>query len=61
MTELSSVSLSQRPATAPLKRCRVPVPATGHGLQPLDDLFGPAKMLSYQRTPNEDALDRKVC
>jgi hypothetical protein len=60
MTALSSASPSQRPTTAPLKRCRVPVPATGHGLQPLDDLFELAKMLSGQRTPNEDTLDRKV-
>jgi len=60
MTTLSSASPAQRPATAPLKRGRVPVPATGRGLQPLDDLFGLARMLSSQRTPNEDALDRLI-
>src|SRR5215218_8075246 len=58
MTTLSSASPAQRPATAPLKRCRVPVPPTRRSLQPLDDLFGLARMLSRERTPNEDALDR---
>ena len=46
------------PFASPDERGRVAIPATGGGLQPLDDLLRAGRALAGQSPTDDDALDR---